>query len=246
VDLLEITDALEEARAQLAAADADHAQMRAFLLALLDYPPDQPLELDPLPNDVPALPVDGVDWNALVQHATPVATAQLRVEQASSGKRASRADFLPALSVRGNLLEHAGAGVPGTFQTWEMTAQVSIPVFSGGRTVAAYQGAAAAERAAALTLRQTQLQQAAEISGALAHLHAAAIALDAATKRVNAADEAARIQGVRYDNGAGTIEDLLRARTRAAAAQAFLARSKGDLLGAAARINALVEREIVR
>jgi len=246
VDLLEITDALEEARAQLAAADADRTQMRAFLLALLDYPPDQPLALDPLPNDFPTLRADGVDWNTLVQHATPVATAQLRVEQARSGKQATRADFLPALSLRGNLLEHAGSGVAGTFQTWEMTAQVSIPVFSGGRTVAAYQGAAAAERAATLTLRQTQLQQRAEISGALAHLHAAEIALDAAAKRVDAADEAARIQGVRYDNGAGTIEDLLRARTRASAAEAFLAKSKGDVLGAAARINALVEREIVR
>jgi len=51
---------------------------------------------------------------------------------------------------------------------------------------------------------------------------------------------------VRYDNGAGTIEDLLRARTRAAAAEAFLARSKGGVLGAAAQVNALVEREIVQ
>ncbi len=82
--------------------------------------------------------------------------------------------------------------------------------------------------------------------GAQAHFQAALVAVDAAGKRVAAADEAARIEEVRYDNGAGTIEDLLRARTRAAAAEAFLARSKGDVLGAAAQLNALVEREIVQ
>jgi outer membrane protein TolC len=95
-------------------------------------------------------------------------------------------------------------------------------------------------------LRQTRLQQQAELHGALARLQAAETALDAAHKRVAAADEAARIEGVRYDYGAATIEDLLRARTRAAAAEAFLAKTKGDVLGTAARINALVEREIVR
>lgn len=246
VDLLKAIDALEEARAQLADARAERTHVRALLLALLDYPADQAVELDPLPDEFPALPADGVDWNTLVQGATPVATAELRVQQARSGKHAARADFLPHVSLRGNLLENAGSGVAGTQETWELTLQASIPVFTGGRRVAAYQGAAAAERAADLALRQTLLQQLAEIRGALARLQAAGEALDAARKRVAAADEAARIEGVRYDNGAGTIEDLLRARTRASAAEAFLAKSKGDVLGASARINALVEREIVR
>ncbi len=246
VDLLKATDALEEARAQLADAQAERTHVRALLLALLDYPADQAFELDPLPNEFPALPADGVDWNALLQGATPVATAGLRVQQARSGKHAARADFLPQVSVRGNLLEHAGSGVAGTQETWELTLQASIPVFTGGRRVAAYQSAAAAERAADLALRQTLLQQQAEIRGAVARRQAANEALDAARKRVDAADEAARIEGVRYENGAGTIEDLLRARTRASAAEAFLAKSKGDVLAASARINALVEREIVR
>ena len=95
-------------------------------------------------------------------------------------------------------------------------------------------------------MRQTLLQQQAEIRGAVARFRAAQDALDAAGKRGAAADEAARIEGVRYDNGAGTVEDLLRARARAAAAEAFLAKSKGDVLGTAAQINALVEQEIVR
>jgi len=246
VDLLKATDALEEARAQLADAEAERTHVRALLLALLDYSADQPFELDPLPDRFPALPADGTDWNALVQRAAPVTTAALRVQQATTGKHLARADFLPKVSLRGNLMENAGSGVTGTLETWELTLAASIPVFAGGRHVAAYQSAAAAERAAELALRQTLLQQQAEIRGAVASLQAADAALEAARKRVAAADEAARIESVRYENGAGTIEDLLRARTRAAAAEAFLAKTKGDVLGAAARINALVEREVVR
>jgi len=245
VDLLQITDALEEARAQLADAEAEGTHVRALLLALLDYSVDQPAAFDALPDRLPALMPDSVDWSGLVQKASPVSSAGLRIGQARNSVRAARADFLPQLKLGGTLWENAGAGV-GPQQTWELTLQASLPLFSGGRRVAAYESAAAAERAAEAALRQTELRQQAELQGALARLRSAQVSLNAAGKRVAAADEAARIEAVRYDNGAGTMEDLLRARTRAAAAEAFLARSKGDVLGAAAQINALVEREIVR
>jgi multidrug efflux system outer membrane protein len=182
----------------------------------------------------------------MVAEASTVVAAGLRVRQATSGKHVVRSEFLPKISVRGNLLEHTASSVTGTQETWELTLGASIPVFTGGRRVAAYQGAAAAERAADLALRQTRLQQEAEVRGALARFHASETALTAAHRRVAAAVEAARIEGLRYDGGAGTIEDLLRARTRAAAAEASVAEAQGAVLGAAARINALVEREIVR
>jgi len=246
VDLLKATDAVEEARAELADAEADRARVRAFLLALLDYPADRALELESLPDRLPALPVDSADWNGLIQRAAPVAAAELRVQQAESGKHLARAEFLPRVSVRGSLVGHAGSGVSGDLGTWELTVAAAIPVFTGGRRVAAYQRAAAAERAAELALQQTRLQQQAELRGEVARLRAIDEEVEAARRRVAAADEAARIESVRYDNGAGTIEDLLRARTRASAARAFLAKTKGDGLGSAARINALVEREVVR
>lgn len=246
VDLLEIKDALEEARAQLADAEAQGTHVRALLLALLDFPADQAVAFDSLPHRFPSLPAESVDWNALVQGASSVRGATLRARQATSGKHAALAGFLPRISLGGSVWENAGRGLSGSQQTWEVRLQASIPVFTGGRNAAAYQSAAANERAADLALRQTVLGQQAEVRGALARFRAAQVALDAAGRRVAAADEAARIEEVRYENGAGTVDDLLRARTRAAAAEAFLARSKGAVLSAAAQINALVEREIVR
>jgi outer membrane protein TolC len=246
VDLLKATDAVEEARAQLADAQADLTHVTALLGAVLDYPTSQALDLDPLPDHVPALTEDSTHWSDLTDGASTVVAAGLRARQALSYKHVVRSEFLPKLSVRGNVLEHAASSVTGSQETWELTLAASIPLFTGGRRVAAYQSATAAEHAAKLALRQTRLQQEAEIHGALARLRAAETSLDAANRRVDAAVEAARIEGLRYDNGAGTIEDLLRARTRAAAAKAALAKAKGDVLGTSAQINALVEREIVR
>jgi len=246
VDLLKAAEMLEEARAQLADAQANLTHVRALLTALLDYPTDQAFELDPLPDHFPVLSVETADLGDMIEEGSAVAAAELRVRQAESGKHVARSEFLPRVSVRGNVLEHTASSVTNTQRTWELTLGASIPVFTGGRRTAAYQRASAAERAAGLALRQTQLQQQAEIRGALARFEAAETALDAAGRRVDAADEAARIEGLRYENGAGTIEDLLRARTRASSAEASLAKAKGDLLTAAVRINALAEREIVR
>jgi outer membrane protein len=246
VDLLKATDALEEARAQLAGAQADLTHATAVLAALLDYPVDRTFELDPLPKRPPELTADSLDWDRMVQQASTVSAAELRVRQAASRKRIVRSEFLPSLNIRGSVLEHTASGLDESQSTWELTLVASIPLFSGGRRVAAYQGAAAAERAADLALRQARLDQQAEIRGALSRFRAAVAALQAGIRRVDAADEAARIEGLRYENGAGTIEDLLRARARASAAEAFLAKSRGDVLGAAARINALVEKEVVR
>jgi len=246
VDLLKATDALEEARARLADARAERVRVTALLGALLDYPPEQPLALDSLSDRVPTLTGDSVEWSGMTDDASAVTAAQLRVSQATSAKRVALSEFLPRVSVRGNVIEHAGSSVTGTERTWELTLAASVPVFAGGRRVAAYQSASASERAATLALRQTQLQQQAEVRAALARFQAARTSLDAARRRLGAAMEADRIEGLRYDSGAGTIEDLLRTHARASAAQAALAKRKGDVLGASAQINALVQREIVR
>ena len=62
---------------------------------------------------------------------------------------------------------------------------------------------------------------------------------------MTAGTEAARIEQVRYDTGAGTIEDLLRARSRAEGARAALASARANLVISAARINTIAEKEIL-
>ncbi|MBW2277723.1 MAG: TolC family protein, partial [Deltaproteobacteria bacterium] len=81
---------------------------------------------------------------------------------------------------------------------------------------------------------------------ALAELGAARAAVEAAEARVAAGAEAARIEQIRYDTGAGTVEDLLRARAREEGAHSDLARAHAHALTAGARINSIVERKAVQ
>jgi len=246
VDLLKVIETLEESRAELADAEAGQTGAGALLAALLDLPADQRFELDPVPDSVPTLPSEDVAWDELLDKATAVTVARLRVSQAESIKQVARSQFLPALSFQGNLLEHSASSVSGQMQSWELTLAVSIPIFTGGSRVATYQSASAAQRQAELELRQARRQRQAELESARAKFEASQSQLVAARKRLAAGNEAARIEDIRYQTGAGTIEDLLRARTRATAAQAGLARAQGAVLTAAAQINAIVEREVVK
>jgi outer membrane protein TolC len=131
-------------------------------------------------------------------------------------------------------------------ETWGASVSVSFPLFEGNarfkRTDAARQRQAAARE----TLSQVRLKVRAELQEALAKLDAARAALDAASVRVAAATEAARIEQVRYDTGASTIEDLLRARARGESARTARATARGDLLIAAERINTVVEKQVVQ
>jgi hypothetical protein len=67
----------------------------------------------------------------------------------------------------------------------------------------------------------------------------------AAKARVAAGIEAARIEQVRYDTRAGTIEDLLRARSREEAARAAQASARAELVIAAERLNTIAEKKIL-
>jgi len=246
VDLLKTIETLEQARAELAGARADRAHSRAILAALLDLPVDQSFALDPLPSEFPRAPGVDVDVPGWLAKNSTLRGARLRVKQAECGKHIARGEFLPKLSLQGDYIENTASSGLGPEATWELRVGVSLPIFAGGRRVAAYQSAAAGQRSAELALRQTQRQLEAELYASLARFSANKAELNAAKKRVDAGQEAARIEEIRYDTGAGTIEDLLRARTRAAAAEAALAKEEEDVLAAAARINAMVEKEVVR
>lgn len=246
VDLLKMVETLEEARAELANANADQVHARAMLAALLDRPIDQLFQLDPFPPQFPQAPAADVDWSNLLATSSTSRAAELRVGQAESSKHIARSEFLPKVSFRGNLLGHRAPSVVGAEETWELTVGVSLPIFAGGRRIAAYQSATARQRAAELAGAQTQRQLEVDLQSSLARLTASNSELSAAMKRVDASREAARIESIRYETGAGTIEDFLRAQTHATAAKAMLAKAEGDVLITAARINATVEKEVIR
>ena len=246
VDRLKVVEQLEGARARLESVRANETKVRAMLLGLMGKDPSQPARFDPLSPDEPRLTVDVAQLRDAVDHASPVRQAELRVAQAGAKKAIARSAFFPRLAARANIMEHASPSRVGPDETWEISLGVSMPLFEGGSRFAGMAAASHGKAAAERKLESVRLQAEAALEDAYAQFTAAQARLTAARARKQAGDEAARIEQIRYDTGAGTIEDLLRARDRAMLASASLAQAWGDLYTAAARINAVVEEEVVR
>jgi outer membrane protein TolC len=141
-------------------------------------------------------------------------------------------------------MENTGTTINRSLETWGVSLGVSIPVFDGNARYQRFSGAREKRLAAQEALTQTQLKVAAELQDALARLEAARIGLTSAKTQVAAGGEAARIEQVRYDTGADTIEDLLRSLAREQGAKAALAAAQAGLITAGERINSIVEKEI--
>jgi outer membrane protein TolC len=246
VDRLKVLDELEAARSQRAAVESDRVKVGALLLAMLGRDPAGRVAVDPLPGAIPKLDVPEAALTAGIENNSAVRSAHLAAEQAERNVRVARSDYLPKLYAGASYIEHTGTEIDRTLETWGASVSVVFPLFEGN--VRGKRVAAAMERQAAAQemLGQAKLKVQAELQEALAKLDAARVALEAARVRVVAAAEAARIEQARYDTGAGTIEDLLRARAREQGARAALATARGDLIIAAERINAVVEEEVVK
>ena len=139
-----------------------------------------------------------------------------------------------------------GRSLDDSYNTWAVSLNMVVPLFHGG-TRPEHRAAAKERRQAAEQLfTKARLDVEAQLEDALAEIDAAHTAIEAAETRVAAGIEAARIEQIRFDTGAGTVEDLLRARAREEGARSDLARARAQALTAGARVNSIVEMEAVR
>ena len=246
LDLLKLEDEIAEARARRAGVDADAARVRGLLLALLGREPSGALRVTPLPEQPPVLGTSRDELRALALAASPVARASLAADEARQSVRIARAGSLPSVVGRASHLWNDAPSVGSPLRTWELSVSAVWPIFTGGARGAEKAAAEASERAAAAALTRARLEQEAALVEALARWDASATALASGAARVAAATEAARIEQIRYDTGAGAVDDLLRARARELAASAALAQARSEAVTAAARVDAVCEKEVVR
>lgn len=244
VDRLKVVEDLEAAKANRAATGADRRRVASLLLSLLGRNPAEPLRVEP--QTAPLMV--GADNDALPSVVTDnsiIRAARLSADQAGRGVKVARGEFLPSVYLGANVTENRGMTIDRNEETWGATVSVSLPIFEWGSRFSKLKAARAKQAAAQESLRQTELQTEAAWQDALAKFDAAQTNVIAAKARVAAGVEAARIEQVRYDTRAGTIEDLLRARSREEAARAAQASARADLVVAAERLNTIVEKKIL-
>jgi outer membrane protein TolC len=244
LDRLKVEEELQGVRARRAAVRADRRKVGALLLSLIGQDPATRVEVDPLPESEPRLAASATELRGGLEAASTVRRAQIALEQADAGIKVARSELIPKVVASGSYLVNEGRSLEHSYDTWSISMGLTVPLFDGGSRFERVAAARQRRSAAAQTLHKARLDAAAELEDGLAQLDSARVSVDAARARVSAGTEAARIETIRYDTGAGTIEDLLRAEARAAGAEAALAHARAQVLSAAARINSLVEKEV--
>ncbi|NOZ93841.1 MAG: TolC family protein [Acidobacteria bacterium] len=246
LDRLKVLEELEDARAQRASIQADRVRVSSLLLALMGKDPSGQVVADPLPDRIPAASLTPPELRKAAVQSSTILRARFTAEQGERGVRVATASFIPKVVASGNVVQNAAPSLDNPLDTWQVSVGVVVPIFHGTSRFEELAAAKENRSAARNALVQARVDTLARLEEAMARFHAAAAELRAARARVAAGDEAARIEQIRYDTGAGTVEDLLRAQSRKENARASRAKALGALLTAAERINSIVEKEAVK
>lgn len=247
VELLKVVDRVREAEAAREAVLAQKMKVVATLLSIMGHNPAQALRLAPLPRALPTLRMTTQELETAAGRRTSVRVAELSVKQGERSVSLARGSQEPVVGLQASYLRHFDAAYPdNSRETWFVGMAVSVPLLDGGVRRAAVSKNKEEMQAARARADGARLQALADLQAALAAWDAAKKQLDAANAQYEAAREVARIEQIRYDTGAGDIEDLLRARTREAAARTAQANALAAVLISGAQINHATEQEAVR
>ncbi|MGI4790782.1 MAG: TolC family protein, partial [Janthinobacterium lividum] len=134
------------------------------------------------------------------------------------------ASLLPSLSVVGTG-DYNGYTSGASHDNATLSAVLGIPLYDGGTTKAKIREAQSDLRSQQVTLSQLQENVAVEVRQALANIFDAQTRASSAGLGAQQAEEAYRLANVRYQNGIGTILDVVNA-------QAQLAQARSNLLNA--------------
>lgn len=216
-DAAKVTFAHESAKGRAALLAAQLRNAKGLLAALMG---DDPAVADYELADVDAVAV-GVatttpDLAAIAaERRTDLVAVRKTVEAQRARSAAVRAGFWPQVAFVGNYFLNDAPSVGAPIQTWELTLQLKIPLLADvGRTFAAREAdavaAASAERA-----RTKELEIESQAVDAIGRLESARAALAAGTAQRKLGAEVVRVEELRFETGAGKVEDYLAARSAA-------------------------------
>jgi outer membrane protein TolC len=226
-------------------ADRDIAYERLRLL--LNLPEGAPLQLTTPLNDQAPVPVArfASDPNLLGDTTTanraPVRQAVETVNQQESQLRVAKAQRWPTVSLVSN---YGRVGYPSGFfpgwndfsTNWTVGAQLSIPLFTGGRIRGDELVAQAGVAEARATLEQTKVQAQLDTRTALQQLASARAQWEATAGTVEQATRAYSIAEIRYREGLSTQTELTDSRILLQQAEANRAQAARDLQIAQVRV----------
>jgi outer membrane protein TolC len=244
VDVLRLTSARDSARQGLLRARGGMETAHAGLVLALEMPPGSQLEVvDDFPDPPPRLVVDENEATATALRERPeLRAATERVEQAKAGRGVAVSSLLPNILGVGTYQHTEGQSTFQPKDAWFVGATLSWDIWDWGKRWSSVKEAEARANQAAIGRKTLGDQIAFDARRRLIEARTAYDSVGLAQTGLQAAEEAYRIQSVRYAEGAATTTDLIDAETDVARARSSYAQSRYDYYLAQAALARAVGR----
>lgn len=237
VDLLRTEVRLADLRQSLIREENVLATQKRLLASLLGITDD--VEHLDLSGELAleAVPVPGMEesMHAAFNNRNDYLAAKARLESQARRVDAAMAGHSPTLSLLGSYGIRADAAGDSE-DVAVVGANVSLPLFEGGRTVASVNQERAVLAAMQERLRKQELQIRQEVELALLDIRSSRERLNALQLAVDQAAESLRIERMKDDLGKGSITDVLDAQSALLQSETSYARALADLQIAMARL----------
>jgi outer membrane protein len=230
VDVLRLSSARDNARQGALRAETG-ARVAASALALaMDLPPSTPLQtIDDLPDPPPApSPAEEEEVRAALRDRPEITAAEQRAQQAQAGRGVAAAALLPNILAVGSYQHTEGQATFQPKNALYVGATLSWDVWDWGKNWNGVKEAEHKAAQAAIAADMLRDQIAFEVQRRLVETRTLYQTLDAARSAQQAAEEAHRIQSVRYAAGAATTTDVLDAETDVTRARSGYAQARYD------------------
>ena len=207
-----------ESRARWGAAMAEAYERELDLIAALHLPADQPLILldeDDLPTAVAPISAQG---RPAVEGHPDIVVAQRLITQRNAERSAERADFLPTMGLSADY-GASGTEINHAKPTYTIGANISMPLFEGGRRLARLREVDSRVREGHTVLDDVRRQVEVKVLQAAQTLQQSAAALEAKTAHLRLAATQLSLAQQRLRTGLGSELEVVEIQANAAVAK---------------------------
>jgi len=230
VDVLGLVSARDAARLALVRAETTMATARAELAVAIDREPDAGFDIvDEFPEPPPAPTLDETAAHQLaVDSRLELKDAALQTEQARANKTVAMAQLLPNIMGIATYQNITGQGPFQPRNAWYVGATLSWEIWDWGKTWDSVKEAEARAGQVSTSEKTTRNQIALQVRQRLLENRAAFATLEPARSSLSAAEEAHRIQSVRFEQGVVSTVDIINSETDLHKARSAYAQARFD------------------
>jgi outer membrane protein TolC len=248
VDLLKVRYEIKNVDLKLETLKSQQITGTATLMALMGVSQETvaQYELQQVPFEERAVKLPGIETlvRDALENRHDLKSARRQAQAQEIRVKVARADRYPQVNLDARLNGADGLNIGYDDQYWSVSANLSVPLLDFGRRKhavrrALHQASAARQRVAEVEFRVRR-----EVRSAVANVRLTEKTVDNNRAALALAAEVSRIEQLKYDNGRGNIDDLLRARAQYKLSEAELVKARYDLLVALKNLKKTIEGEI--